>query len=138
MPRRKLKMTKAAIAARRRYRAKKSGAGRSVGAGRKIGGFLGSIRSIYGMNDGRRGIGGRIKKAKKKKVGAGILTGIDSRVLKKIKAILKNNSNFVKRKPWPKRKAGVITAKKKKKGSGWLEKIGRVKKCRTCSHRRRR
>ena len=122
MPRRKLKQTKAAIAARRRYRAKKAGAGRSVGAGiaRRV------FRARYrpqGTNPYKKTKVRAKKIGAGRKVGAGFLTGIDSKVLKKIKAILKNNSNFVTRK----------FKKPKKVGSGWGKP---TPKCRTCRHRR--
>ena len=125
MPRRKLKQTKAAIAARRRYRAKKAGAGRSVGAGiaRRV------FRARYrpqGTNPYKKTKVRAKKIGAGRKVGAGILGKVS---LKQIMAAFKNKSNFVKRK-----------FKKPKKVGGFLgnPKIGRVPKCRTCSHRRRR
>ena len=125
MPRRKLKMTKAAIAARRRYRAKKSGAGRSVGAGR--GGFMRGMMSRVWNNPAVKAAKGRAfaAVAKSSKARAARRSAVDKRIAS-LEAQLRAKK---------KQKKG-IKKKKKKVGSGWLSKVGNVPKCRTCRHRR--
>ena len=79
MPRRKLKMTKAAIAARRRYRAKRGG-GRSVGAGR--GGFLRGMMSRVWNNPAVKAAKGRAfaAVAKSSKARAARRSAVDKRI----------------------------------------------------------